>query len=196
MLVSHEEKMNFWENLYVSNVNANNNLEYPYLNEFLKELRSIFGDWSVRFHKYIFKDTDSILVDYTDRGSLHTLYFFREFWNHPVVQKDFPEKLRDFNEFSTSFFSSISNYELSSTLSCLLSEWSAYNQTRYNPSEINDIGITVSKELLGGNYGDVNHVYISSGAWSDFFYDVAWDYTLLIINKDWAIIVLTTTGTD
>jgi hypothetical protein len=85
---------------------------------------------------------------------------------------------------------------LGGTLAWMLSSGGAYHAFKRGGAEAKRIGDQAAQEMLGGSY-DGAMVVESSRAWSEFFCDIAWDYTGMVIDSKRRIIhVLLATDTD
>jgi hypothetical protein len=59
-----------------------------------------------------------------------------------------------------------------------------------------ELATAVAEAMLGGDF-DNTQVFVAHEAWSSFFYDVAWDYTCLVVHPSRRRIeVILATDTD
>jgi hypothetical protein len=133
---------------------------------------------------------------YASRNQFHEMGFFERFWSTPLVSTCLPQTLKSVNFFSLEIFKGCSPFMLAGGLACCLAEGGAYGVNRPNAMDAKRLGDGVADEWIQSRY-DSSLLYIANSAWSDYFYDVAWDYTWVLINKSVGTIhVILATDTD
>lgn len=165
----------------------------PEVDSFIIELREVYTNGKVEFAAFAMPD-HPVFEWYL--SELHPLGFFEQFWKRPEVREIFPYNLMDMNFFDFKIFSYLSPFLLDGMLALILSNGGAYGRFTRGGAEAKRIGQEASLELLADDF-DKTYVYESECAWSDFFMDVAWDHTYVIVDPTRRIIqVLLATDTD
>jgi hypothetical protein len=68
-------------------------------------------------------------------------------------------------------------FDLTAELGRILARGGAYSRGT-EPSRALHLAVACAEELLGNQEGVA---YVAHGAWCDFFYDIAWDYSLFVL---------------
>lgn len=134
--------------------------------------------------------------DFVARGTLRDMYFFERFWRASNVSLDLPYKPHDLNFLSPDLFNWISPVELPGSLASILVRGGAYGENIPKARKAMELGYAAAEALLAEDF-ETPQVFVSNVAWSSFFCDVAWDYSLVVVRPaDRHIEVLLATDTD
>lgn len=154
---------------------------YPRTYEYVAALRTRFSNGSVVFHSFRLPE-HPVLEWYFERNQLHECNFFERFWQALTVATKIPYKLAPLNFYERSIFEWCTPFQLGGNLSALIFSGGAYSSsTGYGP-EARRLGEGAAAELLAGDY-EQTLFFQSHAAWSDFFMDIAWDYTAIVLSK-------------
>jgi hypothetical protein len=133
---------------------------------------------------------DATLQWYASRHRLEDINFFSEFVSSRAVI-DALEPLRQAVEIEWG-----NAFTLDGDLGFTLFQGGAYERFAGTSRQAKELGARVCDELFGDRFDEIS-VYKSSLAWSDWFYDVAWDVTWFIIDhRNCRIWMLCLTDTD
>lgn len=115
----------------------------------------------------------------------------------PAGQKEvFPHALRDLNFYDQNYFSFGSPFQLGGGLAWMLSAGGAYRCFERGGIEAKRLGEEAAAEMLAASYDDAL-AFQCGAAWSDFFLEVAWDHTFLVVDRKRRIVhALLATDTD
>lgn len=167
----------------------------PAVDLLVKSLRGVFVNGGVRFQSF-YIDPHPVFDWYASRNQLHRLGFFEKFWLLPVVNQFMSEDLTDLNFYSEEIFSYSSPFMLGGAFAWTLSAGGAYQKYPAGGADAKQIGESAANELIQNDF-DNTLVYESNADWSDFFCDVAWDFTWIVLHKKTRVIhVLVATDTD
>ena len=85
---------------------------------------------------------------------------------------------------------------LDGSLAWVLDCGGPYQKPNWGGAKSKEIGEKAAFELIANDYED-SLVFVSHSAWCGFFFDVAWDYTWVVLNKKTRLLhVLMATDTD
>lgn len=100
------------------------------------------------------------------------------------------------NATSEAGFETLSPFKLGGTLAAELAWGGPYEQFAGSAREMYQLGTAVSEELIGDDF-DAFNVWRNGSAWSDWFCDVAWDSTYLLLDgRDMSVTLIAMTATD
>ena len=165
----------FWKTVKIECVQRN--LEK--LNEYTQSLGKSYSNGSVVAKVFSLKN-DNIDKEYTVEIILRSLLASRLLAHKVVVQA--------FNGYRTidgfgekQDFCEMIPYELPGYLGSVIQNGGAYSSCKPDMKNFY-LGLSVALEISDN---DLNNLYVvsSHSAWSSFFKDVAWDYTLIAYNK-------------
>ncbi|RZI56927.1 MAG: hypothetical protein EOP37_22325 [Rubrivivax sp.] len=165
------------------------------LNRYLHCLRKTYENGSV-LHRTFSIPEHQDLDDFLLRGQLHSAFFFERFWQAKSVQASLPYSLHEVNFLGTDLFRWVHPVELFGSMARVLVAGGAYGH--HVPSARDAMGLATNAAafLLGGDFEE-SKVFVAHSAWSAFFFDVAWDYTCLVIQPaNRKIHVVLATDTD
>ncbi len=163
--------------------------------QFVEDLAAMYSNGAV-IHKSFSVPDHPDFAAFIDTGALHSTYFFERFWQTKSVASAFPQPLNDVRFLSPDTFNWIHPVELPGSLARALLRGGAYTSKRLSARNAMAIAGQAAESLLRGDF-DHQQVFVSQLPWSSFFYDVAWDYTWIIIRpKDKRIEVIIATDTD
>ena len=184
-----EDRKKMWKTLEISEFKTS----LPLLNEYLNELSNLYVNGSV-IHKSFILGESEVLDWYVSRNQLKEMLFFWKLWEHKELIKYLD--LTEIDEDSNQSFESSSPFMLGGSLAWALNWGGAYREPTWKGSRSKELGENAAGELLDGNF-DNCLVFEARGAWCNFFYDVAWDYTWVILNKEKRLLhVIMATDTD
>lgn len=165
------------------------------LSTYLNCLRGTYGNGTV-LHKTFSIPEHPDFIDFVSRGALHSAYFFDRFWRTRSVSAALPFELSELNFYSTNLFQWIHAVELPGSLASVLVRGGAYGQGVPSARKAMEFSTAAAESILDGDF-DNTKVFVAHQAWSSFFYDVAWDYTCLVVQPDKRRIeVILATDTD
>ncbi len=168
---------------------------YPDTLNYVAALRSRYSNGEVLFHSFTIP-SHPVFDRYLERNQLHECNFFERFWSAPTPAVHIPYQPASLNYFEKSLFESESPFLLGGGLSQLLFHGGAYSRSAGYGSEARRLGEAVAAELLAGDYEETIVARCQS-AWSDFFMDVAWDFTAVVVSKPRRLIhTILATDTD
>ena len=185
----YQDRKEMWEALHIEAIQETS----PSIDEFVRHLSEYYTNGSVKYG--CFKLGDSDIFDwYSSRNQLKEMLFFWRIWEQEPIKKFF--ELNDINENSNKQFEWTSPFILGGTLAWVLSRGGAYKRPSWGGENSKAIGESAALDLIGNNYDD-SLVFESHTAWCDYFYDVAWDYTYVVLNKKTRVLhIMIATGTD
>ena len=190
-LPQFQDRKQMWETLSFGLVED----EYPQTQAYINALREVFDNGAVEFRAFSVPEHE-VFDWYASRNQFHEMGFFKEFWSSPTVKQEFPYQLNDYNFFSHDLFDWSSPFLFGGLLAWALSSGGAYHRHPLGPVDAKMKGDAVARELVGDAYDEVL-LFQSHAPWSTFFWDVAWDYTWIVINKEHRhIYVIIATDTD
>jgi len=162
---------------------------------FVEDLAAMYSNGAV-LHKVFGIPDHSDFTAFVNTGALHSTFFFERFWQTKSVASALPYTLNDVRFLAPDTFRWIHPVELSGTMARALVQGGAYTSEPMPARSAMEIASQAAESLLAGNFqGPL--VFVSCLPWSSFFYDVAWDYTWLIIRPaDSRIEVILATDTD
>ena len=168
---------------------------FPFIEKYALELRALYSNGEVRHQAFRIPE-HSTFDWYLFRKIVHESGFFEKFWKCKTLREAFPDSLKDFNFYSQQTFEISSPFNLGGSLGWTLACGGAYDGFKREGALAKRLGEEAAFEMLGSNYDD-SAVYVSFAPWSEFFHNVAWDYTWIVINRRLsAIHVLVATDTD
>lgn len=170
-------------------------LPFPAVDQFLKEMRPLYANGKVE-HAAFSLPVHPVFDWFASRNQYHAMGFFEEFWKSRGPKAVFPYALRDLNFFDQKYFSFTSPFQLGGSLAWMLSAGGPYHRFERGGAEAKRLGEEAATEMLAGSYDDAL-AFQCGVAWSDFFLDVAWDGTFLVIDPKRRVIhALLATDTD
>lgn len=164
-----------WESLEIKPINLTMNSVLC----FIEELKKLYLNGNIIYKNLIFSESE-ILDWYISRNQLEEMFFFNYIWQNPTIKQTL--NLKNVYEDSYKSFEVTSAFSLGGSMAAALKLGGAYKSPSYNGIEIKKIGESAATELLNNNFDDTI-VCVSNEPWCDFFCDVAWDFTWVVINK-------------
>ena len=154
---------------------------YPNVIAYIQALEQVYVNGSVEFSTFVMP-AHATFDWYCSRGAFHGMAFFPNFWLVPSVKQTFPFELKpDINLSAADVFVCIETSTLGETLASALTYGGAYQTHAAGPLDAKVKGDAAAKELIGAHGAQVQ-VYTCNLAWCDFFWDVLWDWTWVIID--------------
>lgn len=184
-----EDRKAMWDSLQIDLVSAKN----PAIEEYASHLGKYYANGNVKYG--CFKLGDSEVLDwYCSRNQLKEMLFFWKVWEKEPIKSFF--KLSEIDEESNKDFEWSSPFVLGGSLAWVLDNGGPYTKPNWGGEKSKKVGEKAAQELIANDYEDslvlVNHV-----AWCSFFFDVAWDYTWVVLNKKTRLLhILMATDTD
>jgi len=163
--------------------------------EFVDELAAMYSNGNVLHKSFAIPDHPDFAA-FINTGALHSTFFFERFWQTKSVASAFPYVLNDVRFLALDTFSWLHPVELSGSMARALVKGGAYTAEAMSARSAMEVAGLAVESLLAGDF-ETPHVFVSYLPWSSFFYDVAWDYTWLIIRPAHSRIeVILATDTD
>ena len=154
---------------------------YPKVMAYVQALEQIYVNGSVEFSTFAMP-MHPTFDWYCSRSALHDMGFFQNFWSTPSVKQMFPFKIKpDIDLSAAGVFVYTETDALGETLASALTYGGAYQTHAAGPMDATAKGEAAAKELIG-TQGDQVRVYTCQLPWCDFFWDVLWDWTWVIID--------------
>jgi hypothetical protein len=167
----------------------------PRLASFLEPLRRLYANGRA-IHRRFAIPQHADFQEFIERGRLHDVFFFGRFWQARSVAAALPYPPHEPNLVGHSEFAWTQRVALPGILATPLVRGGAYESWNRTAREAMQLGLTAAEVLLEGDFEEPT-VFVSESAWSSFFFDVAWDYTVMVIDaKRRRIEVLLATDTD
>lgn len=154
--------------------------DYPRVERFAAALSSVYVNGRV-VHRAFRLPVDPVFDWYSSRNRFYEMAFFERLWTAQSVQVAIPQQLRPVNFSSNDVFEWSSPLMLSGSLAWALAAGGAYQRHQAGTLDAKRLADAAAEELLVSDY-DSALLFISHVAWSDFFFDVAWDSTWVLIN--------------
>lgn len=169
---------------------------YPNAMAYVRALEQIYLNGSVEFSTFAMP-VHPTFDWYGSRHAWHEMGFFQHFWSAPSVKQAFPFELKpDIDVSAAGVFVRIDPATLGETLASTLIAGGAYQTHTAGPLDAKAKGEAAANELIGAG-GDQVRVYACQLPWCDFFWDVLWDFTWVMIDlKARRIHLLCTTDSD
>ncbi|ETX07252.1 hypothetical protein [Candidatus Entotheonella palauensis] len=169
---------------------------YPNVMAYVQALEQIYLNGSVEFSTFAIPEHPTFDW-YCSRNAFHDMNFFQKFWSAPSVKQTFPfEPKADIDLSADDVFVCIEIATLGEALASALMYGGAYQLHAAGEMDANAKGEAAANELIGA-HGDLVRVYACQMPWCDFFWDVLWDWTWVMINPAARRIhLLCTTDTD
>ena len=173
-----QDRQNFWKEISVNSIVFENEA----IDELLKKFRSLYSNGKIIFKCFEFS-SHLIFEWYSVRGNISGLLFLTNFFRLPQVKKELSElKIKEV-DFSSKFFDESGNSIcLDGVLAQSLIWGGAYNNFNGSYKSAKDLANRFCFALFENRYEDVDFS-LSQKAWTEWFYDVAWDSTWLILDK-------------
>jgi hypothetical protein len=162
---------------------------------FVEDLAAMYSNGNV-LHKSFAIPEHLDFMAFLTTGALHSTFFFERFWQTKSVAKAFPYVLNDVRFLAPDTFRWLHPVELSGSMARAIVKGGAYTTDPMSARSAMKIADQAAESLLAGDF-ESPLVFVSGLPWSSFFYDVAWDYTWLILRPgDRRIEVILATDTD
>jgi hypothetical protein len=169
--------------------------KYPNVAEFIEKLAKVYTNGKVLHHSFRLPN-HSVFNWYSSRNKFHEMGFFERFWLKPSIQTLIPQRLAPLNFYSKDVFEWSSPFLLGGSLAWTLSSGGAYERHQKGVNDAKRIGDAASDDLIASDY-ESPLLFVSHKAWSDFFFDVAWDHCWLLIHPPQNLIhTILATDTD
>ena len=178
-----------WESLEIKPINLSMNSVIC----FIDELKKLYSNGKIIYNNFIFSESE-VLDWYISRNQLNEMFFFNYIWQNATIKQTL--KLNEVYEDSYKSFEMTSAFSLGGCMAEALKWGGAYKKVNYNGVEIKKNSESAATELLNNNFDDTI-VCVSNEPWCDFFFDVAWDFTWVVINtSNRNIHIILATDTD
>lgn len=154
---------------------------YPNVMAYVQALEQIYVNGSVEFSTFAIP-AHPTFDWYGSRHAFHDMAFFQNFWSAPSVKQTFPFELKPDIDFSAAdVFVCTETAALGETLASALTYGGAYQTHAAGPMDAKAKGEAAANELIDARVDEVR-VYTCHLPWCDFFWDVLWDWTWVIID--------------
>ena len=172
--------------------------DHPSVDEYTEALRLRYTNGSVLFHS--FQIPQHPVLDWYLTRQIHDSGFFERFWSAPTPSRYFQHADPSLNYFASHgplvVFGHSSPFHLAGDLASLHFSGGAYSQSHGLGTRSKQLGDAAALDLLADDFED-SMCFTSGIRWSDFFMDVAWDYTTVVISRSRRLIhCLLATDTD
>ncbi len=170
--------------------------DYPHVTRYVRALEDIYVNGSAEFLTFAIPSHPTFDW-YCSRHLFHEMGFFEQFWSAPSVRKIFPFDLKATIDTSApDVFVKAEASTLGESLAAALVAGGPYGRHELGPLDAQAKGEAAAAELIGESRDSV-HVYASQLPWCDFFWDVIWDLTWVVIDlKTRRIHLLCATDSD
>ena len=184
-----EDRKAMWESLRIEFLSA----ERIAISDYVAHLGKYYSNGCVKYG--CFKLGDSEVLDwYCSRNQLKELLFFWKIWEQEPIKSFF--KLREIDEDSNREFEWSSPFVLGGSLAWVLDCGGPYKKPSWDGAKSKELGEEAALELIENDYEE-SLVFKSHSAWCGFFFDVAWNYTWVVLNKKTRLLhILMATDTD
>lgn len=133
---------------------------------------------------------------FTSRNRLEEIDFFSHFLTHPSIIEQFPGLEVNAAQLANATFSWGSAFTLDGELAELMVGGGAYKEFEGSPAQAKKLGQQFCQAIFGERYLEIQ-IYQTNDAWSDWFFNIAWDSTYIILDKRYRRIwLLCTTDFD
>ena len=168
---------------------------YPRVAELVSALATVYANGKVVHHSFQLP-SHPVFDWYASRNRYHEMGFFERFWLSPSVQSAIPQQLRPLNFYALNVFEWSSPFMLAGSLAWALAAGGPYERHRGGSVDAKRIADAASEELLLTDY-DSPLFFTSHIAWSDFFFDVAWDHAWILVHQQRRLVhAILATDTD
>ena len=166
----------------------------PAVERYLAELRRLYVNGGVDLARFVVRG-DADFDWFASRGRWEELALFAKLLTHPGVRQAWPEMVKGVRQGKLAF-EPVSSLMLDGWLADLLVSGGAYYRFEGPPQEAKQLGAEVCRELFGDRYLEVQ-AFQCWKPWSPWVLDVAWDGTLLLIDRrEQTVSLLCATDTD
>ncbi len=154
---------------------------YPNVMAYVQALEQLYVNGSVEFSTFAMP-VHPTFDWYCSRHAWHEMGFFQRFWSAPSVKQTFPFELKpDIDWSAADVFVGSEPATLGETLVSALTYGGAYQTHAGGERDAKAKGEAAADELMGAS-GDQVQVYTCQLPWCDFFWDVLWDWTWVVID--------------
>jgi len=183
------DRKEMWETLKVTRVESHS----PSVVEYINSLKKYYVNGSVKYECFSLGESE-VLDWYCSRNQLKELLFFWKVWELPEISNTL--KINEIDEDSNKAFEWSSPFILGGSLAWVLHNGGAYEKPTWSGSESKNLGDQAASDLIENDYENTL-VFDSGKAWCSFFYDVAWDSTWVVLNKEKRLLhIIMATDTD
>jgi hypothetical protein len=167
----------------------------PAVQEYLQELRRVNVNGHALYARFHVEGNEDFNW-FATRNRWDEIAFFARFFLHPVVASSLSTVTKGARFDQSVTFEWGSSLTLDGELARSLIIGGAYKKFEGVPREAKALGMRVTDALFGDRYLDIE-TFRCWKAWSPWFHDVAWDSTLVLIDRRLQTIsVLVSTDTD
>lgn len=163
--------------------------------EFLETIKSKYSNGNVLFYQF-FVDGDKSFNFFASRNTLQEIDFINKF----IFSKTFQNVAKEFtrmdrielshSDWATDIFS------LPGDLAKIIYHGGAYSQDHFSAEHAFTMAVNFTDAISGKRYADFNSWNLGS-EWTDWFFNIAWDYSILLFDKKESIVtILCLTDTD
>jgi hypothetical protein len=165
------------------------------VHEYLQALRHVYTNGDALYARFQVEGNEDFNW-FATRNRWDEIAFFSRFFLHPVVASSLSKVTKDVRFDESVTFEWGSSLTLDGEFARSLVIGGAYKKFEGTPREAKALGMRVTDALFGDRYLDIE-TFRCWKAWSSWFHDVAWDSTLVLIDRRLqAISVLVATDTD
>ena len=168
---------------------------FPFTLEYIQALQRRYENGHVFFAS--FQGAAHRVFDwYVARNDLQGLLFFHKFWHTPTPARVLSELRVPASYANDPRFQSTSSFTFAGEIVSQLYHGGAYHESHGSGAEEMLLAERSAHELIQNRFSEVL-VFVNHTAWTDFFFDIAWDGTWILLDKrDRAIHILAATDTD
>ena len=168
---------------------------YPLTQRYVAALRERYANGAVLFASFQCP-THSVFDWYLSRNDPRGLLLFHRFW-HASTPKTVLAELKVPKEYENDpSFQEGSSFTFAGELASRLYQGGAYHRSSGTGAEDMRMGEGSAQELIQGRFSEVL-VYVNHAPWTDFFFDIFWDGTWILLDKGERVLhVLCATDTD
>ncbi len=154
---------------------------YPSVMAYVDALTQMYVHGSVEFSTFAMPEHPTFDW-YCSRHAFHDMDFFQHFRSAPSVKQTFPFELKaDIDLSAADVFVCAETSKLGESFTSALTYGGAYQIHVAGPLDAQAKGEAAANELIGAS-GEQVRVYPCELPWCDFFWDVLWDWTWVVID--------------
>jgi hypothetical protein len=175
---SVEDRQRMWEAIDFPRLD---HPSYPNVMAYVQALEQMYVNGSVEFSTFAMP-VHPTFDWYCSHKAFHDMDFFQNFWAAPSVKQAFPFELTShFHLSAANVFVKVEPAALGESLALALTYGGAYQFHVAGEMDAKAKGDAAADDLIGSHEDQVR-VYTCNLAWCDFFWDVLWDWTWVVID--------------
>jgi hypothetical protein len=167
----------------------------PAVARYLAELRQVYVNGGAEFARFTLRGNPEFDW-FASQGRWREISFFERLLVHPAVRQALPEVTASAKPGKAVEFEQGFPLTLDGVLAGFIVSGGAYRKFAGPPREAKQLGMEVCNALFGDRYLEVE-LFQCWEPWSSWFCDVAWDSTLILIDRRYqSVSLLCATDTD